>query len=65
MVGFSTSVIAVLHKWLGVILIPDISDDSLKGRLAHDLPCGCKLDKVMIRGVISVKSDIFGVPEQV
>lgn len=65
MVGFSASVITVLHKRLGVILIPDVSDDSLKSSLAHDLPRGRGLNEIVVRRVVSVDSDIFGVSEQV
>lgn len=55
--------IAVLHEWLGVVLIPDIPDDALKGRLAHDLTGGSRLDEIMIRRIISIDGDVFGAPK--
>ena len=62
-VGLSASVVAVLHEWLGVVLVPDISDDALKGGLADDLAGGGRLDEVVVRRVVSIESDVFGVPE--
>lgn len=62
-VGLSASMIAVLHQRLGVVLIPDISDDALKGCLAHDLAGGSRLDEIVVRRVVSIDSDVFGVPK--
>ena len=63
MVGLCAAVVAVFHERLGVILVPDVSDDALKGRLAHDLAGGSGLDEVVVRRVVSIDSDVFGVPE--
>lgn len=63
MVGLSASMIAVLHQRFGVVLIPDISDDALKGCLAHDLAGGGRLDEIVVRRVVSIDGDVFGVPK--
>lgn len=64
MIGLSTSMIAVLHERLGVVLVPDISDDALKGCLANDLAGGGRLDKIVVRRVVSIDSNVFGVPKR-
>lgn len=63
-IGLGTSVIAILHQWLTVILVSDLSNISHHRPPAKSLPRAILFDDVIIGTVVSVDRHLLGIPQQ-